>query len=183
MGYKKYINDYKKEYIVKPNGKPGLTAVYVGKYYRFTADESTLKKAKVRIAFLTVLAVALTIVPFFYKSVGAKTLFVSLPHVLSLFPLLHLVLGAGSFCFRESPMIREHKDKSEARTVNSAVASMIILGITAVLQGVNCFLAGHSLPEVAYFLLLSAASAACGAVFFSRNVLKTEECTSKGDRI
>ena len=31
MGYKKYVNDYSKEYVIKPNGKPGVIAVYKGK--------------------------------------------------------------------------------------------------------------------------------------------------------
>lgn len=179
MGYKKYVNDYSKEYIIKPNGKPGLTAVYRGKYFRFVADAATLKRARISFGVLSVLATVLTLIPFLYQSVGAHTIYVALPHVIALFPLIHLLLGVYSFCFRDPPMIREHKDKSEGRTITSSAASSIILGITAVGQTVNCILSGFPLPDVIYLILLLAACVSAGAIFLSRRVLKTEECNGQ----
>lgn len=179
MGYKKYVNDYSKEYIIKPNGKPGLTAVYKGKYFRFVADGATIKRARITFGVLSVLATVLTLIPFLYQSVGAHTIYVALPHVIALFPLIHLLLGVYSFCFRNPPMIREHKDKSEGRTVNSSVASAIILGVTAIGQTVNCILLGFPIPDIIYLILLLAACASSGAIFCMRRVLKTEECEAQ----
>ena len=53
MGYKKYIKDYRKEYIVKPNGKPGVTATYIGKYFGFVANGEELGKTRLVFSILS----------------------------------------------------------------------------------------------------------------------------------
>ncbi len=182
MGFKKYVNDYRNEYIIKPNGKPGMLAVYKGKYFKFVADEGSLKKARITFGILSVFATALTIIPFFYKSVGADTLYVALPHVIALFPLLHLLMGVWSFWFRKPPLIREYNDKIKTRITVSSVASMLILGAVAIAETVNCVIAEFPVPDIVYFLLLSIACAATGVIFFSRAVLETEECDQQGEK-
>ncbi len=182
MGYKKYVSDYDKIYVVKPNGKPGVTAVYKGKYFRYAADGATLKRARIAFGCLSIVAAVLSVIPFLYRSAGSHTLYVALPHALSVFPLVHLLLGVYSFCFREPPLIREYRDKAEVRTVASSAVSMCMLGATAIAQAVNCILLGFPLPDVIYFVLLSVACVATGAIFFSRKKLKTEECTECGEK-
>ena len=176
MGYRKYVNDYDKVYVIKPNGKPGVTAVYKGKYFRFSADGATLKRAKISLGCLSIVAAVLSVIPFLYESVGSHTLYVALPHAVSMFPLVHLLMGVYRFCFCEPHMIREHKDKAQGRTVASAAVSMCLLGTVAIAQAVNCILAGFPLPDVIYFVLLFVACVATGIIFFSRKLLKTEEC-------
>ena len=182
MGYKKYVTDYDKQYVIKPNGKPGVTAVYKGKYFRFAADAAEIKRAKVLFGSLSVLAVVLAVIPLLYQSVGSHTLYVALPHVISIFPLVHLILGIGGFCLWELPLIRERRDKIETRSVASSAVSACMLGATAVAQAVNCILSGFPLPDVLYVFFLLAASAATGTVFFFRRLLKTEECDERGEK-
>ena len=179
MGYKKYVNDYSKQYVIKPNGKPGLTAVYKGKYFDFAADREAIKRARITFACLSMLAAVLAVIPLLYRSAGARTLYVALLHAASFFPLAHLLLGVYRFCFCKPPLIREYRDKTEGRTVASSAASALMLGATAIAEAVNCWLAGFPLPDVIYFLLLAAACAATAVIFFSRKVLKTEECAGK----
>lgn len=183
MGIKKYINDYRKEYILKPNGKPGMRATYIGKYYRFVADEGALKKAKLVFACLSVFATVCCIVPFCYQSVGADTVYVAVPHAVSLFPLVHLLLGVYNLYPRKQPLIREFRDKTEGRIKASSLGALCCLGVTAVAQIVNCSLSGFSLPDVLYLFFVVAACAASGFVFFSRKVLKTEECDKNGEKL
>lgn len=182
MGYRKYVKDYSNEYIIKPNGKPGIIAVYKGKYFRFVADEAIISRAKVIFAILSVFSTVACIIPFLYRSVGSHTLYVALPHALCLFPLVHLLMGVYSFCFRTPPFVREYKDKIEGRITAFSITSACCLGATAVAQIVNCAITGFSLPDVLYFVLLLVASAAAGTVFFLRGVLKTEECTAEGTK-
>ena len=182
MGYKKYVTDYEKQYVIKPNGKPGVVAVYRGKYFRFAADAETVRKARVSFGGLSVLAAVLTFIPFLFQSVGAHTLYVSIPHAVSVLPLAHLLMGVYGLCFQESPFNREQKDKIEGRIIVSSAVSMCMLGATAVAQIVNCILSGFFFPVVAYFILLSAASAATGMIFFFRKALKTEECDERGEK-
>lgn len=181
MGIKKYINDYRKEYVVKPNGKPGMTAVYVGKYYRFTASEAVLNRAKRLFACLSVIATILCIVPFCYQSVGAHTFYVAIPHVVALLPLAHLIMGVYNLYTFKIPLIREFKDKTEVRISSSSLFALCCMGITAVAQCVNCFINGINAAEIIYFLLTLLSAACCGYIFFNRKLLATEECAKDGN--
>lgn len=183
MGFRKYVKDYSNEYIIKPNGKPGVVAVYKGKYFRFVADEAKLKKAKIIFATLSVLATVLCIIPFLYRSNASHTMYVSLPHAVCLFPILHLLMGVYNLWFRKAPFVREYKDKTEGRITVSSIASACFLGATAVAQVVNCAITGFDFPDVIYLILLLLACAATGVIFFMRDVLKTEECTAEGTKI
>ena len=179
MGYKKYVSDYTKKYVVKPNGRPGVTATYTGKYFRFSADSETIKKSRITFACLSISAMVFTLIPLFYKSIGAHTIYVALPHAISLFPLIHLLLGVYNFCFGKTPMIRELKDKTENRTTTSSIVSTCILLATAVAEIVNCFIFGFPIADIIYAILLLCAGAFTGYIFLSRKVLKTEECSKK----
>ena len=183
MGFKKYVKDYEKEYIIKPNGRPGLTAVYKGKYFRFALQKETLHKARIAFSVLAILTVLLAIAPLCYKSVGSRTMYVALPHVISFFPIAHLLLGVSSFCFAKPPMVREQKDKAENRIINSSISSAIFLAATAVAELINCIISGFPVPDLMYSIFLFVASLTSGAIFLVRRVLKTEECDAHGKKI
>ncbi len=181
MGIRKYIKDYRKEYIVKPNGKPGVTATYIGKYYRFVNGEDAIKKARLVFACLSVFATICCIVPFCYSSSGSHTIYVAVPHVISLFPLVHLVMGVYNLYTRKPPFIREFRDKTEQRVYNMSIGSACCLGITAMAQLVNCILNGFSLADTLYIVFVAVACVAVGYIFSARKVLKTEECDEENN--
>ena len=181
MGIKKYIGDYRKEDIIKPNGKPGMTATYIGKYYCFVEPEAVVQKAGARFALLSAVALLLCVAPFCLNAKGGHTLYVSVPHVITLFPLVHLLMGVYALRTRKPPLIREFKDKIEGRITTSSAAAMCGLGITAIGQGVNCILAGLPLLDVIYFICVAAACAVVSWVFFHRKAVKTRECDEKGN--
>lgn len=180
MGIRKYIKDYRKEYIVKPNGKPGVTASYIGKYYRFAAGEPAIKRARCVFACLSALATVCCVIPFFYNASGSHTIYVALPHVISLFPLAHLILGVYSLYTCKPPLIREFRDKTEGRITASSAAAMCCLGVTAIGQILSCALSGWGVLDVISLALIAAACGAVGYIFFSRKVLKTVECNKNG---
>lgn len=181
MSIRKYIKDYRKEYIVKPNGKPGVTATYIGKYYRFVANEDAIKKARFVFACLSVFAFVCCVIPFCYKSAGSRTMYVAVPHVISLFPIVHLLMGVYNLYTKKTPFIREFRDKTEQRISNTSIGACFGLGITAIAQLVNCILSSFSLADTFYLVFVTVACAAVGYIFASRKVLKTEECDENCD--
>ena len=183
MGLRKYVGDYEKQYIIKPNGKPGVTAVYKGKYFRFVANGVEIRAARARFAILSLLGTAFAVAPLLYQSVGSHTMYVALPHVVGLFPLFYLLLGVYSFCFSETPLIREYRDKTEGRIPGASLVCACLYGAVAVAQVVCCALSGFSLPDVMYFVFLFASSLSFAAIFLMRSVLKTEECKKNGEKI
>lgn len=183
MGYKKYVEDYAKEYTIKPNGKPGMIAVYKGRYYRYVSEGEALRRGKILLDSLGACAFLFTLIPLLYKSAGADAIYVALPHVISLLPIVHLLLGLYSFSFNPEVMVREQRDKGESRVINSSVASLCCLGITFVAEAVNVFISGLSLPDGIYLLSLGIAIGSVLALFLQRGELLTEECKKNGERI
>ncbi len=181
MGIKKYIKDYRKEDIIKPNGKPGMTATYIGKYYCYAESDEVVQKAGRRFTLLSLAALLLCVIPLCFPSEGRGAMYVAVPHVITLFPLVHLLLGVYALRTRKIPLIREFRDKTEGRITTSSAAAMCGFGITAIGQGVNCILAGLPLMDVIYFICVAAACAAVSWVFFGRKAVKTQECDEKGN--
>ena len=180
MGIKKYIKDYRKEDIIKPNGKPGMTATYIGKYYCFIESDEAVKKAGFRFALLSAVALLLCVIPFLINAKGSHTVYVAVPHVITLFPLAHLLMGVYSLRTRKPPLIREFRDKTEGRITASSAAAMCGFGVTAVGQGVNCILTGLPVLDVIYFICVSAACVAVSWIFFTRKAVKMQECDKDG---
>ena len=175
MGYKKYIKDYRKEYIVKPNGKPGVTATYVGKYYDFAADEESFKRSRLIYACLSLLALACCVAPLFFNTDASHTVYVSVPCVITLFPAVHLVLGVFNLFVKKTPLIREFRDKSEGRiTTNSAVSFCFIL-VTAVCWTVKCALSAFGVLDLVSIALFLVAGGAAGYMYLSRKAFATVE--------
>ena len=183
MGFKKYVNDYEKQYIIKPNGKPGLTAVYRGKYFRFVSNGTTLRLAKIRICALTAFAFLLSVGSLFIRTVGARTLYVALPHVIGLFPMVHLLLGAFNLLTCTPPLKRESNDKITERITNSSVAAMIIFGITYILEFILCILSNFPVPDLIYSVIILLITGFCALIFYNRRYIRTEECGSRGEDI
>ena len=181
MGIKKYIKDYRKEDIIKPNGKPGMTATYIGKYYCYAESEATVQKAGRLFALLTVAALLLCLISLCLDTKGAHAMYVAVPHVISLFPLVHLVTGGYSLRTRKPPLIREFRDKTESRITASSAAAACGMGITAIGQLVNCVLTGFPTLDVICLICVVAACVATCWIFFHRKAVKMQECDADGN--
>ena len=175
MGYKKYIKDYRKEYIVKPNGKPGVTATYIGKYYVFKADERQFRKSRLLFALLSALTVVCCFVPLLFNTEANHTLYVSLPNCISLFPTVHLIFGVFNLFDKKPPLIREFRDKTEGRITTASVTSACTLAVTAVCWVVKCAASGFGALDIVSVLLLAVGSALAGYMFAKRKAFATEE--------
>ncbi len=176
MGYKKYINDYRKEYIVKPNGKPGVTAVYIGKYFRFAANEADFKKTRKLFCCLSAFALICCILPLLFNSKSMHQFYVAVPQALSLFPIAHLLMGVANLYLKKPPLIREFRDKTVGRITTNSAATGCALAANAVLRLVYCFVASFTVLDVIFAILSIIGSASAWYVFAKRPLIATEEC-------
>lgn len=175
MGYKKYIKDYRKEYIVKPNGKPGVTATYIGKYFRFTASERDFNKARLVFAALSALALVSCILPLLFDTESSHNLYVSLPQVVSLFPIVHLIIGVANLYMKKPPLIREFRDKTEGRVSFNSAAAGSALALVTCMRLLFCILNGFSLQEIIFAVITAVGSASGWYIYAKRSFLATEE--------
>ncbi len=179
MGYKKYIKDYRKDFIIKPNGKPGVTATYIGKYFKFTADDAQLKKTRLVFSALSAFALVCCIVPLLFNTESTHQLYVTVPHVVSFFPLVHLLMGVANLYIKKAPLIREFRDKTEGRITVNSVATGSLLAASAVSRTVYCIIFTFSALDIISLILLALGSASAWFVFANRKLVATEECQRK----
>ena len=181
MGYKKYIKDYRKDFIIKPNGKPGVTATYIGKYFKFTASDAQIAKTRTVFTVASVLALVCCIVPLLFNTESTHQLYVSLPQVITLFPLAHLLMGVANLYLKKAPLIREFRDKTEGRTTFNSAASGSLLAASAVARLVYCIIYNFSVPDIISLLLLLLGSASAWYIFASRKRIATEEIEAEDE--
>lgn len=176
MGYKKYIKDYRKDFIIKPNGKPGVTATYIGKYFKFTASDEQLKKTRLVFALLSAFALVCCIVPLLFNTEATHQLYVSVPQVITLFPLVHLLMGVANLYLKKPPLIREFRDKAEGRVKTHSVATGCLLAASAVARLVHCIIFAFSALDTVSIILSALGSACAWYIFARRALIATEEC-------
>ena len=181
MGYKKYIKDYRKEYIVKPNGKPGVTATYIGKYFGFVANGEELGKTRLVFSILSALALVCCIVPLLFNTESAHNLYVSVPQVTALFPIAHLAMGVANLYLKKPPLIREFRDKTEGRIISNSIASGIALAVAAAARIVYCIINTFGTLDIVSALLLALGSASAFYIFIKRRLVATEELENGGE--
>lgn len=175
MGVKKYIKDYRTEYIVKPNGKPGAKAVYIGKYYAYKADGIVLARSKVLFLVCALLAVLCTLAPLCYNNAGSHVIYVALPNALALFPLFYLGTGVFNLFYCKPPLISEFKDKGPERVRRSS-AGCAVLCAAAALTRLFCLIkSGFSVGDTVALVLLLAATASAVTMFLRRADLAVAE--------
>lgn len=178
MGVRKYIKDYKVEYIVKPNGKPGIKAVYVGKYYGYVAKGKVLKHAKLLLAVLCFIGVTFGILPFVYRSESVHTLYVAVPHAVALFPIVYTLIGVFNLFYCCPPLIAEFRAKIVDRLARAPIASAVLLGAVSVAQAVNLVLNFDKLSLIAdggYLVCTAVSAAAFFLMHLRRGSIAVEE--------
>ncbi|MBO5767291.1 MAG: hypothetical protein J6R49_02075 [Clostridia bacterium] len=176
MGYKKYIKDYRKDFIIKPNGKPGVTATYIGKYFKFTASDEQLKKTRLAFTLLSAFALVCCLVPLLFNTEATHQLYVSLPTVITLFPLAHLLMGVANLYLKKAPLIREFRDKTEGRVKVNSAATGCFLAVSTVARLVYCIIFAFTASDIVSIILSAIGSACAWYIFARRGLVATEEC-------
>jgi hypothetical protein len=124
-----YFDGYKRVEQLNKNGTTRQVLVYTGEYYGLAGGAQGLRQMK----RLSVIAVALCLLPYFYAqffpSTGGMEHFVALPGILALVPMMFLLIGLGNFLFsKEAWEIRVYY-AGYRRMTRWGIAQAVLLGL------------------------------------------------------
>ncbi len=176
MGVKRYIKDYRNEYIIKPDGKPGVKAVYIGRYYKYKADDGALRVTKLLFLVCTALSAICAVAPLCYNHTGAHIMYAVVPNVLALFPLAYLVTGVFNLFYCRVPLINEFKDKGAERIRRSSAGGLVLCALASLTQLYCLIVEGFDMAGTVALALLVVSTASVSFIFFRRADVAVVEC-------
>ena len=177
---RKYTKDYKVEYVENSKGKLRAVATYCGEYYKFDSNDIELKKNKKKFILFSVVTFVTLMSSLCFNSLAAHTIYVSLPHVICLFPMSFQLISAYNLCVLKTPYTREQNDKTVNRQKGSSLIMMIFTTIAFSMQIVNWLINSSSmiLPnDIIYTCLMAITTVFACLTFLLRNSFSTVVCS------
>lgn len=135
MVSKKYLNDYTIEYVEKPNGRIKSRAVYIGKLFTFAETIDSVRRTRKQFTLLSLAVWCLYILPFCFQSAATGTYYIVFPHAFIFIPALGMSQATFELWTAKAPLTREQSDIISSRAPASALAMLILSGVT-----LACFL-------------------------------------------
>lgn len=126
---RRFIQDYRKK-----DGKELFE--YVGDYYIFKMDKAEKRKHTIYHILYAVLHLLLLLAAGFLNSPGSYKIYIVLPYLCMVLPLLYYLMGAAAFAKAPEKMEREQYEKSLFRMMKSVIAvfflSIFIIGMDGI---------------------------------------------------
>lgn len=128
----RYTEDYRTTTYVGANGKPKDRVTYIGEWY---CPVNPAEEYRSIVVFAWVLVILSTLAVFgalFSLPAPLEHKWYAVALSFSLFPLAYAIMGVARLPRKPEPMERARHDKTVLRLKHSAVAILVILGLTAV---------------------------------------------------
>ncbi|MBP5271032.1 MAG: hypothetical protein ILO42_08760 [Clostridia bacterium] len=132
----KYTKDYRLENTVDEKGRQVTTAVYVGRYYVFSASGDEVRRGRIAILLSAAAAAVFMLCGLlFYDNRGfASQYYTIVPFFVCVFPLMYLFFGVNSAFAFTGGYTREKKDHTGDRIAKCSFLGMLFSG--AALAGI-----------------------------------------------
>ena len=125
MGYRKYAKDYESELYTDIRGRLHTKAVYKGAWYRYAAEEKTLRRYLLRDCGFTLLAWAALFGALLLNCSAGRTIYVVLPTACGFLPLVYVSWSLLTAFLHKPPMKREHAQGVYERRCSASLILMI----------------------------------------------------------
>ncbi len=136
MVSRKYVGDYRLENVPDRHGKLKTVPVYRGPLFRFKAEETKVKRAKVRCLTLTALLTCALMVTMLLRVGILQRIYVVMPLVLSIPPAILLWMGVYNLLTAAGGVTREKSDHIHNRF---AGWSVVLIALNALSLIGQCF--------------------------------------------
>lgn len=128
---KGYLNDYEVIPYVGANGKSKQKLRYVGEWYCIEESAEADRKCRT-LHILSYLVSAAILATLLLNHSAYLTMYVAVPAVIALFPMLYLLMGSFRLPWKNRPLRHDEHDRSLARMWHSAVGILVVFAATAV---------------------------------------------------
>lgn len=134
MVSKKYIKDYRLDYIPDKKGNLKAVPVYEGKVYCFQNEGTIVKKAKWYVFAMLLVSLLMYIIPLLLEDVCLKKFYVMVPYAFLVFPVFFAFCGFYRILTAKEENTREHKDKAQPRLKASSFVCLLLSFLSLVGQ-------------------------------------------------
>ena len=174
MGYRKFLKDYEIRKEPQADGKVKKVRVYVGLYYRFTADPGEVALVRRRLPWLLIAQALALLVPMLIKSEVDHPWYVLMPHIAAWLPLLLLVEPAWLLRKAKAQVERQESEILYDRFAGASLFLMIFAFWSAAGALGVLLSQGLAWREALATALLILAAAVSTRIFACRKALKME---------
>jgi hypothetical protein len=174
MVSRKYVGDYRLENIPDRRGKLKTVPVYRGPLFRFKAEETLLKKAKLRCLILTAAASAALLAAMLIHAELLQRLYVVMPLILCFLPAALLWTAVYHLYTAGQAVPRDKCDKMHDRFAGWSVV-MLVLCVLSLLGQIAAFLSGAGGEDAAVTACTFIMIVCSALVFRGKNDLLMEE--------
>ncbi len=174
MVSRKYVGDYRLENIPDRRGKLKTVPVYRGPLFRFKAEETVLKRAKLRCLILTAAASAALLTTMLIHTELLQRLYVVMPLILCLFPAVMLWTGVYHLYTAGKTVPRDKCDKMHARFAGWSVV-LLVLCVLSLLGQIAAYMNGAGGKDAAVTVCTFIAIVCSALVFRGKSDLTMEE--------
>lgn len=130
LGYRDFAKDYKIEYTDVPGRKrPRATRVYVGPWYRFTAQPERIRFLKVYYLVFLILSGVFLLIPMLIDCAFTRAWFIQTPVVASLIPWIFACCATWRLWTAGERVTREHNELLGPRMSGAA---LFLMGLSLV---------------------------------------------------
>lgn len=161
MASRKYAADYRLENVKDKKGRVVTRAVYRGELFSFVKNEDEIRKTKVVFAVSTFLQWVFYLSSLLISSRAGRAMYVTLPFLVSAFPLLGQSDAVWTLWSRKENVIRSDKDKISEKLV-SWVFMTFFFSLSSLVAHVVFWIRNGETIGDALFLVLTLLIAASG---------------------
>lgn len=126
---KKFVQDYKKK-----EGEDQFS--YVGDYYIFSMEETEKKRRSVFQILFVVIQMILIVTAGFLNSPGTYKIYIVLPYLCMILPLMYYLMGAVSFTRIPKKMEKRQYEVTLFRMMKSIIAIVLLCTFTVGADGI-----------------------------------------------
>lgn len=151
-----YVKDYEIQVKKDKTGKESKVAVYIGPWYRRSADEEMNRRLKRIYITMSVLIVLVFIGCGFVENAGNRNMINALAYACSCFPVVYNIIGLVAVLRLGERIERREYDMSLRRMKHSAVGIMMMYPIAVITEIVSLFTVDKEInipTEILYLLL------------------------------
>ena len=177
MVSKKYVGDYRLENIKDRKGRLKTVPVYRGPLFRFQADAETLKKAKLRFLVLNVIAAAALLITLLLKSELLQRVYVIMPLILSLLPMVLLWSGLYHLFSAGASVRRDQSDRIHHRFAGWSVV-LLALSVLSLSGQIAAYASGSSADGIPVTVCTIVLIVCAALIFAGKDSLQMEEIPS-----
>ena len=176
------IKKYNDEYITDISGSSKDGVIYIGDWYVFEKDSSTVFKAKICILILSLLSALLFGVAGFLDAQASFTAYVFMPYIITFLPIVYSVADGFKLISYDDKLTHKQYDKSVVNLKHTSIAT-IVLSILSLIGNIVMYIMAigfdkFQIKNIYYDIIFTLCVAAILIsnifIFFVRKNLKCE---------